>query len=160
LAGTLVHRALEQITSLRDESDADLTRRLASLVRDADRAGSEIAAAAVTTGVEVLRRLVSRPSLQRLLAEGEWLQEVPFSYWLTDTGNRPAIVRGTMDSVVRLRDGRHVVVEFKTGRRMPDHDAQLAVYLEAARALFPAAPIEGLLVYPDEDVWTAPPVTS
>jgi ATP-dependent exoDNAse (exonuclease V) beta subunit len=162
LAGTLVHRALEQIGRIRDDSDAMLARRLASLVRDTDRAGSGIASGAVGLGVSVLRRMLSRPAVQALLADGEWLEEVPFSWRGTDADGRRAIVRGTIDTVVRLPDGQHVVVEFKTGRRMPGHDAQLAIYLEAARALFPEAPARGLLVYPDDDVWTTttPPVST
>ena len=45
------------------------------------------------------------------------------------------------------------MVEFKTGRPTSDHLAQLGVYLEAARALFPGRAVTGVVVYPGEDVW-------
>jgi ATP-dependent helicase/nuclease subunit A len=155
LAGTLVHRALEQVARIREDSDAMLARRLRSLVRDADRAGSDLASAAAALGAHVLRRLLARPPVQTLLAEGEWLHEVPFSCRGRDDEGRRAVVRGTIDTLVRLRNGEYVVVEFKTGRRTAAHDAQLAVYVEAARALFPETRVHGLLVYPDQDVWSA-----
>jgi ATP-dependent helicase/nuclease subunit A len=162
LAGTLVHRALEHAGRLHEDSDETLARRLASLVRDSDRIDGETGSAAMALGVNVLRRMLARPVLRGLLAAGEWLHELPFSWRGTAADGRRIIVRGTIDTVVRLRDGQHVVIEFKTGRRMPEHGAQLAVYLDAARAMFPDAPVHGLLVYPDEDVWSssAPPVTA
>ena len=58
-----------------------------------------------------------------------------------------AIVRGSIDCLVRIGDGRVVVVELKTGTRRPEHEAQLALYVDAARALFPGRAVEGLLVY-------------
>jgi hypothetical protein len=39
------------------------------------------------------------------------------------------------------------VLELKTGRPAPEHERQLAIYLTAARALFPGTPVEGRLVY-------------
>jgi RecB family endonuclease NucS len=42
-----------------------------------------------------------------------------------------------------------IVVEIKTGRAWPEHQAQLAVYVEAARALFPGSEVEGRLIYDD-----------
>jgi RecB family endonuclease NucS len=59
------------------------------------------------------------------------------------------VLRGTIDCLIQKDDGCVVVVEFKTGRRRPSHQRQLDVYVEAARALFPGAPVEGRLVYPD-----------
>ena len=57
------------------------------------------------------------------------------------------IVRGAIDCLVCRPDGRWVVVEFKTGRPTAWHDAQLAIYVEAARALTGAEEVEGRLVY-------------
>jgi ATP-dependent helicase/nuclease subunit A len=57
------------------------------------------------------------------------------------------IVRGAIDCLIRRADGRWVVVEFKTGRPTAWHDAQLAIYVAAARALTGAAEVEGRLVY-------------
>ena len=69
--------------------------------------------------------------------------EVPFSLRRRDG----SIVRGAIDAIIEYPDGRVEVLEFKTGRPRPDHDEQLAIYLEAARALFPGAQVEGQLIY-------------
>jgi hypothetical protein len=39
------------------------------------------------------------------------------------------------------------VLEFKTGRRTARHEQQLAIYVDAARALFPDKLVEGKLIY-------------
>jgi ATP-dependent helicase/nuclease subunit A len=61
--------------------------------------------------------------------------------------------RGALDALVEEPD-RLRVVEFKTGRRRPSHEAQLALYVAAIRAIFPGREVEGELVYltlPAED---------
>jgi ATP-dependent exoDNAse (exonuclease V) beta subunit len=84
----------------------------------------------------------------RLLFAGERLHEMPFA--LRRQGE---IVRGTIDTLVR-RDEGVTVVEIKTGRRAPEHERQLALYVEAAAALFPAPTrVDGVLVYPDDELW-------
>jgi hypothetical protein len=40
---------------------------------------------------------------------------------------------------VEKPDGELAVLEFKTGRRRPEHEAQTALYQQAAAALFPGA---------------------
>jgi hypothetical protein len=42
-----------------------------------------------------------------------------------------------------------VVLEFKTGRHRAAHDRQLALYVEAARRLFPGAAVAGYVIYPE-----------
>jgi ATP-dependent exoDNAse (exonuclease V) beta subunit len=67
------------------------------------------------------------------------------------------IVLGTIDTLVRHGDAV-TVVELKTGRRAPEHAAQLALYVEAARALFPPpARVDGVLVYADDELWSSSP---
>ena len=39
------------------------------------------------------------------------------------------------------------MLEFKTGSRQPEHQAQLDFYVVAARGLFPDAAVEGTLIY-------------
>jgi len=70
---------------------------------------------------------------------------VPFSFARAGAG---VILRGTIDCLVERDDGTVVVVEVKTGGRDPQHERQLAVYVDAARAVFPSRRIEGLLLYP------------
>jgi len=88
-------------------------------------------------------RLRQHPDLAGLVASGRPLYEVPFSLRVDPA----TIVRGSIDCLVRIGDGRVVVVELKTGTRRPEHEAQLALYVDAARALFPGRAVEGLLVY-------------
>jgi len=105
--------------------------------------------------------MLARPAVRDLLERGKRLHEVPFSVrrvpvasGILPTGGEqsPRTVHGTIDTLVRT-PGRVVVVEFKTGQRLPEHDVQLAGYLDAARALFPNDSVAGVLVYADRDVW-------
>ena len=88
-------------------------------------------------------RLRQHPDLAGLVASGRPLYEVPFSLRVDPA----TIVRGSIDCLFRIGDGRVVVVELKTGTRRPEHEAQLALYVDAARALFPGRAVEGLLMY-------------
>ena len=56
------------------------------------------------------------------------------------------VVRGTVDCVVPDGD-RLLVLEFKTGQPQPSHRRQLALYVDAVRAMAPGTPVEGRLVY-------------
>jgi RecB family endonuclease NucS len=58
-----------------------------------------------------------------------------------------SIVRGTIDCLVGRTSGGVDVLEFKTARPHPSHEAQLQQYVEAVRALFPGVPVTGRLVY-------------
>ncbi|MGH9460295.1 MAG: PD-(D/E)XK nuclease family protein, partial [Vicinamibacteria bacterium] len=56
------------------------------------------------------------------------------------------ILRGAIDSLL-LRDRRVVVIDFKTGGHRAEHRLQIELYLEAARDLFPAHDVEGVVFY-------------
>jgi ATP-dependent exoDNAse (exonuclease V) beta subunit len=72
-----------------------------------------------------LRHRVSRAiRLSPAWPSGRPLYEVPFSLRVDPT----TIVRGSIDCLIRLDDGRVVVVELKTGAERPEHEAQLAIY--------------------------------
>jgi hypothetical protein len=64
------------------------------------------------------------------------------------TPGAATVLRGRIDLLVVRDDGGVIVVEFKTGRRRPEHERQLAIYVQAARALYPGRPVDGCLVYP------------
>ncbi|MGE0443616.1 MAG: UvrD-helicase domain-containing protein [Vicinamibacterales bacterium] len=144
LAGSVVHRLLQ-----RDAPGDDLpatAARAAALLRpeelaeidDVDGFARDVAAA--------FAAIRTQPLVQALYGGGERYHEVPFTL---REGDR--FVRGTIDCLVRstLPDGapRITILEFKTGRRRPEHAAQVAVYQRAAAALFPGAAIESALVY-------------
>jgi PD-(D/E)XK nuclease superfamily protein len=88
--------------------------------------------------------LCGEPILLEALNAGEALFEVPFS--VRPAGSQ-SILRGTFDCLVQRRDGGITVLELKTGTPTPEHEQQISAYLTAARALFPAAPVDGKLVY-------------
>jgi ATP-dependent exoDNAse (exonuclease V) beta subunit len=88
--------------------------------------------------------LSSRPEVRTLCAAGELWHEVPFTM-----RHGPAIVRGHIDCLVRSPDGRVTVLEFKTGRRRPEHLEQMELYRKAAGASFPGVTVDALLVYSD-----------
>jgi ATP-dependent helicase/nuclease subunit A len=74
----------------------------------------------------------------------QWL-DVPFTMRVGES-----VHRGTIDCLIQTSPGTIAVLEFKTGRRRPEHAAQLDVYREAAARLFPGMTIEARLVYPAE----------
>ena len=88
----------------------------------------------------------SQPEVAELLESGERLHELPFSFLAPGQPGR--VLRGTIDCLVRRPDGSIVVIEFKTGAPSPSHQAQLDIYVQAARALFPGATVSGQVVYP------------
>jgi len=56
------------------------------------------------------------------------------------------VVRGTIDCLIAAAD-RVTVLEFKTGKPRPQHQAQADVYRAAAQAIFPGFTVESRLVY-------------
>jgi ATP-dependent exoDNAse (exonuclease V) beta subunit len=86
-------------------------------------------------------------SVRQVLASGQASYEVPFSLRL-DTSR--TIVRGTIDCVALPSPSEAVVLEIKTGRPAAWHRAQLDLYVEAARQLFPGRAVRGMLVYPGD----------
>jgi ATP-dependent exoDNAse (exonuclease V) beta subunit len=128
-AGTLAHRLFANPSYVASGAD------VASSIATVDRA------------IDLARRLRERPDVAPLLASGRALYEVPFSMKMDDR----TIVRGSIDCLVQKDDGRITIVELKTGVRRPEHAVQLAVYVDAARSLFPGASVDGLLVYPDDE---------
>jgi RecB family exonuclease len=58
------------------------------------------------------------------------------------------VLRGVIDCLAMVPDGRVLVLEFKTGAKRAVHEEQLALYIRAARELFPERAVEGRLLYP------------
>jgi RecB family exonuclease len=144
--GTLVHRLFERFgTSLAGVTgDRSIVDEVARLIRDDEiiEAGEEGKLFERACGAYLA--LCAQPAVVEALASGDAVFEVPFSV-------RPAssqmILRGTFDCVIRRRDGGMTVLELKTGKAALEHEQQLAMYLTAARAMFPGTPVEGKLVY-------------
>ncbi len=92
--------------------------------------------------LSAVQTICDDPRIDTLRRSGEWFHEVPFSITVD-----ASVVRGVIDAVI-VRPGGVTVVEIKTGKPRPEHEAQLDVYRTAAAALFPGRPVDAILVYP------------
>jgi hypothetical protein len=166
LAGRLVHRLFQARAAADAPIDA-LSRHALRLMRGEEQLGLEAPDDIARQAAETFQRVAARDDIRTLLTNGTCLYEVPFSLRLPSSAATPRaehamresglmsaddgshlIVRGTIDALVRQPDGAIVVVEFKTGAPHVDHNEQLEMYVEAARAMFPGAEVTGRLIYP------------
>ncbi len=144
LAGTLVHRLLARKLPA-DLDVATVATRLRDLVRLDERADLDNEEALIAHAGDLYRRLRSHPTVTKLLAQGDWHSEVPFSFAPPD---RPdTLLRGVIDGLVVSPDEQVTVVEFKTGRARPEHDAQAAQYAQAMQAAL-GRPVAVQFLYP------------
>ena len=130
--GILVHRLLQR---------ADVHRRAERRAASADWPGpcstlplwlSLTIRMPLSTGDRAsFRQISSRAEVRDLYRSGHPYHEVPFTMAVAGR-----IVRGTIDCLIASPD-RVTVLEFKTGRPQPEHQAQAEVYRAAAEALFP-----------------------
>lgn len=143
--GTLVHRLFQHRVSIEDQSA--LIRRAEQLVPDvlgAEEVVVTLADSLAERASEVYRAMRARPEVTALLASGEVHYEVPFSGRLSHPDR---IVRGQIDAMVVPAEGAVVVVEFKTGRPQPAHDAQVAMYRDALATAWPGRGVETRIFY-------------
>jgi ATP-dependent helicase/nuclease subunit A len=144
LIGTLVHRMLQRRMDPASDEGA-LGVHAETLLGSAERVDIADTAALVTEAVRVYRALWQDAGLRDLVEAGEWHHEVPFSWFPPD---RPGqCLRGVIDCVVSRPDGSLVILELKTGHPRPEHEVQLALYVDAIRACFPDRGVEGRLWY-------------
>jgi len=141
LLGTLVHRMLTRLPAA--SPSGELARRARAMLRDDEIESLDDADAAIAGAVKAFVAIAGRDDVKAILESGERLHEVPFSF-----RRDGRLVRGTIDCLVLGAGSSATVVEFKTGRRRKEHQAQLDVYVEAARELFPGSTIDGVLIYP------------
>jgi ATP-dependent helicase/nuclease subunit A len=146
LVGILVHRMLQRQIDRALPPDQAL-RQVAALVTVAERVDLADEDLTVAQALRLFRAIWSEDGLVSLLAQGELHFEVPFSFFPPDS---PGICfRGAVDCLVRRPDGSIVILEFKTGRERPEHQAQVDLYVRAMAAAFPGASVTGRLCYPD-----------
>jgi ATP-dependent exoDNAse (exonuclease V) beta subunit len=145
LVGTLVHRMFQRRVdpALPDEI---LVTTVASLIGQADLVDLDDPRVTAREAIEVFRALRGRPDVDTLLASGECLYEVPISFLAPDGSG--ACVRGAVDCVIVRPNGRATVLELKTGRPRPEHEAQAALYAGAVEAAFGAGPVNFVVCYP------------
>ena len=142
LVGSLVHRLLQREGLAVDVSDDWVAERLGSLVRVEESIAVADREAVIRRATFAYRAFTTHQELRALYLSGTAFHEVPFSLSVNDR-----IVRGTIDCLVEKSDGELAVLEFKTGRRRPEHEAQTALYQQAAEALFPGRRVVTQLLY-------------
>jgi len=142
LVGSLVHRLLQREGLAVDVSDDWVAERLGSLVRVEESIAVADRDAVIRRATSAYRAFTTHQELRALYLSGTAFHEVPFSLSVNDR-----IVRGTIDCLVEKPDGELAVLEFKTGRRRPEHEAQTALYQQAAAALFPGRRVVTQLLY-------------
>ena len=146
VVGRLVHRLLQRTGQNGGVGEEDLEVQVAHVMNREERARSDVRELTVETAA-LFRRALNRSDVSGLLA-AECLFEVPFSMLRADLdADRPVVMRGTIDCLLRRPDGGLTVIELKTGGKRPDHERQLSLYVDAARALFPEAVVDGTVVY-------------
>ena len=146
LVGVLVHRLLQATSRGVFDGRPSSQAFAASLVTLEERVLEPDLTRVVAEALSVYSRLIAHPQVREVLESAELHAEVPFSL-LTEGPGGPFFLRGLIDCLAVMPDNRVIVLEFKTGAKRQVHEEQLAVYVRAARALFPDHPVEGRLVY-------------
>jgi ATP-dependent helicase/nuclease subunit A len=143
--GMLTHRLMAasvRIDQARSrEERIEYARRLVS-DQHAASLQPDALAGIVDAALGAYETLRTRDEIAALFRDAHCVYEVPFSMQDGD-----AIVRGSIDCLIRRRDGGVVVLEFKTGSARESHRIQLDQYLRAARSMYPDQPVEGQLIY-------------
>jgi len=141
LLGTVVHRLLQALGTTAPES-GDVAALALQLLRPDESAGLADRDGFASRAAAAYRALRDHAEVRSLYAAAEIFHEVPFV-----VRHEGAIVRGTIDCLVRVDDGEVSVLEFKTGRPRPEHAGQVALYASVAAQLFPGAVVTPKLIY-------------
>jgi len=121
-----------------------MRERAARLLRHDEIEERDDVDALIHGAVDAYAAICAREDVRVLYAAGRTLHEVPFT--MTIDGR---ILRGTVDCLVETAPGRFTILEFKTGRARAEHQAQVDLYLQAMRQVFPGALIDARLIYAD-----------
>ncbi len=143
----VVGRAVHRLLARGDAAAADeaLQARVSADLEPDERMVVDDERALAAHVVALVRRVWQDATLRHALTSPRARFEVPIVFRHDDEAG-VRLVRGTVDCVVPLDD--HVLVlEFKTGRQRPAHVRQLDLYVDAVRAMWPVARVEGRLVY-------------
>jgi ATP-dependent exoDNAse (exonuclease V) beta subunit len=144
LVGSLVHRLLQREGLAGPVDDERIGERLTSLVRVDEWIAVTGREALIGRAAAAYRAFSTHRDLRALYESGTAFHEVPFSL---AAGDR--VVRGTIDCLVS-GSGVVTVLEFKTGRRRPEHQRQADLYRQAALTLFPDRRVVTQLLYASE----------
>jgi ATP-dependent helicase/nuclease subunit A len=142
LVGSLVHRLLQREGLAVDVNDEWIAERLSTLVRVEESIAIADRDDVIRRAAAAYRAFSTHQELRAVYLSGSAFHEVPFSLSADDR-----IVRGTIDCLIQKPDGEIAVLEFKTGRRRAEHEAQTALYQRAAASLFPGSRVITQLLY-------------
>jgi ATP-dependent helicase/nuclease subunit A len=153
LIGTLVHRLFqfEPAGTTEQRPIDEIADHAGRLCRAEDLATADAPDSLRHRAARAYLSLRRQGQVLSLLESGTCLFEVPFSVAELDprASGPKRIVRGAVDCLVLRPDGRVLVLDFKTGVRREEHEAQLTLYVRAAQAFCHTADVEGLLIYAD-----------
>ena len=151
--GRLVHRMLERFQG-RAVEPAAARACAVELLRPDEALDVADVEEATGTASSLYARLTGQPELVALVM-GPCLFEVPFSLLVSGADlsgrvhpERPILLRGTIDWLVRGADGGITVLELKTGRPRPEHQRQIDLYTRAVKTMFPGVRVDARLVHP------------
>ncbi len=143
VTGRAVHRLLARADP--HDADAGMAARVLADLDDDEAVILGDRAAFAGDVVALVRGVWQDGTLRRVLALPAARFEVPIVF-RHEAGGTVHLVRGTVDCLVRDGD-RLLVLEFKTGRPQASHRRQLALYVDAMRAMQPDLEVVGQLVY-------------
>jgi ATP-dependent exoDNAse (exonuclease V) beta subunit len=132
LSGTAIHRLLQRQEDP-GVDDSTLAASVSNLLTPEERVDVEDLAAFSLAAARTYRAFRSRPDVESLLNRGTPYFEVPFSF--VRPGRPDELVRGIVDCLIVGPEQSATVLEFKTGRAHPEHQAQAAFYAEAVAAI-------------------------
>ncbi|MEO5897768.1 MAG: UvrD-helicase domain-containing protein [Vicinamibacterales bacterium] len=142
VVGTLVHRLFHRGVA----PPTDVLDTAGALLRAEERAALDDSESVIREAVTIWQSMRNRADIAMLFAGAGVMSEVPFSLRVP-SATGVEIVRGTIDSIVQAPNGNLTVLEFKTGSPRSSDEAQLDLYVRAARALFPGAAVEGRIIH-------------
>jgi len=146
--GRLVYRLLRRDSELDriGPPTPDTEARVRQLMTGEERAREDHRQVAAEAAA-LYDRARGRPGIAALF-DGDCLFEIPFSMHRDDVdpAEDGVIVRGVVDCLRTWPDGRLTVIVLKTGGVQPCHEREVALCVDAVRALFPEAAVDGRLV--------------
>ncbi len=142
VVGRAVHRLLARGGSV--ETDAALGAHVLADLTPDERLVVDDPPALARDVVAIVRHVWEDATLRDVMASPATRYEVPIVF-REDDGDGVRLFRGSIDCLAS-DSGGWLVLEFKTGRAHPSHDRQLALYVDAVRAMT-TGPVRGRLVY-------------
>ena len=154
LLGSAIHRMLEDPVSRIEDliSRIETARDLTAVYPPSSIVGPEQQSALRENILRHLRRITAHPFYQRLLNASQLCSEKSFHIRKNEL-----LITGTFDKLFRERDGRWIVVDFKTTEiassqipvkvRQFAYDLQVEIYLWAVSQILSTDRLEGFLFF-------------